>query len=494
MRVAAAFLIGMLLAGVSTVPARAVSVQGTILYQKVPATERGLDIEHPVSVPLPGVVVEIRAPDGPTLLAQGVTDDQGGYRLEVPDGTAQARLLVWAVSNRVQVQNPATGSLYRVGSGPIDLANWPPSSTIPDSDRSSGPFNILATLWRANRLLEQIEPGLPLADLPLWIYWSTTRTEGAYQEGPVLYLNGSREEDSDEFDDSMILWLYGSYLLEQFSRSDSPGGESYLGERLDPRLAWHKGWMYFFPQAVLGSPLFVDTYGFNGEETFYLDLDEDLLDEDAPGYWSIYTVSSFLWDVFTPGSAADGHLGLGLGPIWRVMREQFPQQAFPYLISLADGLIQQERGREAGVTEILKRREISYQFGAEPPVPVPFPRQIASGTPVTGRVDSLTSRRTNLLDSAHYYWVQKQSAGPLRIQLALTSEPAPGEGSLQLVLFNAQGAPIKGADSWLGRSTTQAELSVRLPAGSYVIGVLSYRPLRFPAVFSSGDYRLTVSE
>jgi hypothetical protein len=377
---------------------------------------------------------------------------------------------------------------------PADLENWPKALRIPDHDRISGPFNILYTLRRANRLLEQIEPGLPLAELPLTVLWSPTRTEGSYRVGSELYLNGSREVDSDEFDDSIILFLYANYLLERFSHSGSPGGASSLGERLDPRLAFERGWMYFFPQAVLGTPLFIATHGRDGKEALFIYLESDRRDEDTPGYWSIYSVASVLWDLFAPGGAAEGHLGLGLGPIWRVLREQFPQERFPYLITMADALIQQEPGREAGVTEILKQRDIQYRFGAVPPVPVPFPRQLTPGVPATGRVDSLTSKRTNLVDSAHYYLVRKQDAKPLRLQLELTSEPAPLDGVLQLVVFNAEGAPIKGAVSELLRVSSRAELAVSLPAGNYMVGVLSYLPLRFPTLFGSAEYRLTMHD
>src|SRR5687768_13449437 len=110
MSLIAPLLIGTLLAGVSAMPARAVTVRGTIFYEKIPVTTRGLDLQRPVTVPAPRVLVELRAAEGSAILVQGFTDDQGAYRLEVPGGTTRARLVVWSVSNRVQVLNPATGS------------------------------------------------------------------------------------------------------------------------------------------------------------------------------------------------------------------------------------------------------------------------------------------------------------------------------------------------------------------------------------------------
>jgi hypothetical protein len=285
----------------------------------------------------------------------------------------------------------------------------------------------------------------------------------------------------------MILSLYGDYLLHRFSRTGSPGGPWSFGERLDPRLAFHSGWLYFFPQAVLGTPDFIDTWGDGGEEAFILNLDEDRLEDDAPGYWSPYSVASALWDLLARDGEEGPHLGLGLGPIWQVLRKEFPRQPFPYLITMADGLIRQDGSRAAGITEILDRRRIEYQSGKTPPVPEPFPRLIAAGVPVTGRVHTLLSERTNRLESAHYYELPLDSARPVKVRLTVTDEPSPGAGRLTLLLFDATGALMKEASSRLWGTGDEAELNLTLPPGRYVIGVLGYSS----GGFGDAGYRLT---
>jgi hypothetical protein len=255
-----------------------------------------------------------------------------------------------------------------------------------------------------------------------------------------------------------------------------------------------EGWKLFFAQAVLDTSVRNDTLGADRSQASTLDLDQDQLEGNAPGYWSAIDVATALWDLYATEGRDGPHLGLGLGPIWRVMREYFPQQVFPHLITLADGLIQADRSQEAGITEILSRRAIAYQYGKEPPVPVPFPRPITSGVAVTGQVDSLTSRKTNLIGATDYYLVRKVSTDPLRVQFTLTGESSPGEGRLELALVSAAGDPIKGAQLSLWGAGDRSEMTVPLPPGLYVIVVRSYmleNGFTNATVFSIGRYELT---
>ena len=176
-----------------------------------------------------------------------------------------------------------------------------------------------------------------------------------------------------------------------------------------------------------------------------------------------------------------------------MLREYVSHQPFPYLITMADALIQESPSWRDGITDVLARRQIEYHFGAVPPVPVPFPRLIASGVPVTGSVESLSSSRTNLLESADYYLVRKESDQPLHLHATLTGALM-GTPALELVLFDEQGAPIKGTNTLLYAVDSQAELALSLPPGRYVIGVLSYvtdRSLQSILAFTGGQYQLT---
>src|SRR5262249_8445645 len=197
-------------------------------------------------------------------------------------------------SGKIEVRDPADDAAYWGSSDEFDPAVRQDLEIYEDDEFSSGSINILEVLLRANRLLAQIEPGLPLADLPLVVYWKPDREVGTFYSGNVFYFNGQRDTDSDEFDDSVILRLYGDYLLERFAPTREPSGLSRLSDRLDPRAAWREGWAYFFAQAVLGTPVYIDTSGPDGKDANTLDLEPDVLPGEDPGYWSVHSVASTL--------------------------------------------------------------------------------------------------------------------------------------------------------------------------------------------------------
>jgi hypothetical protein len=476
-------------------PVSAATVTGQLVYQKVPATVEGLDVAHPVAAPCAQIRVQLRdSQNEETILAEGATDDAGNYRLEVPDGTAQVILYVLAQSGKIQVGNPRDNSLYVVATQPFDAANSM-RITIPDQNRLSGPFNILDAIRRANRFVQQSDPTLPLADLQLTIFWNTkdaVPSPGVTHfrtNQNIAYVMGIREEDSDEFDDDVIIHEYAHYLAARFSRDDSPGGAHYLGDKQDPRLAWSEGWAHFLAKAVSGNTLFVDTMGPNGVEVFGFDIDEDVADGDVPGYWSEHSVASFLYDVFADAGTGSGHLGLGLNPIWQAMREHLSKQTFVNLIHMADALVLQDGARQPSITELLSKRQIEYRFGVIPSVPVPFPKLIQPGAAVTGSVTSLASQRINLVESADYYIFRKESDGDVRLRLKVTA-PNRSSADLVLVLYNEKGVILAAVDDAHAVNSVE-QLTRSVPAGSYVIGVWSFAPTSRGLRFGAAQYQLT---
>lgn len=494
MKRAPGILIGMLLSAALAAPARAVTVKGTLVYDKVPATPQGLDTAHPMVVPAPGTHVMLQSADGTKTLADGSTDDAGNYQLNVPAGSG--RVALYALSEGLQGENiavgPRPGQVWYMSFAPADPAKWPKQVTIPAANQLSGPFNILATLHRANRLLLQIEPGLPLADHPVAVNWNPGAAPGLFYQysGDVITLNGKQDVDTDEFDDSVILVMYGAYLLHDFSRDDSPGGAWDFKEQLDPRLAWTSGWSVFFAQAVLGNSLYIDTKGPGGKNAYTLDLEPDQLAGDKPGYWSAFSVASALWDIYADKGSGSDHLGLGLAPIWKVLRDYYPKQIFVSLLTLADGLIRNDPTVADGVVSVLASRQIDYHPGVVPPVAVPFPRLILPGLPVTGTIDSAISKRTNLLNSADYYIVRKETDKALAIDVKITGAPEADGGTLALQVYDSNGAPLGSSISMQGMGG-DSQVSMTLPAGTYVIGVMSYVQTRSGTSFGSAQYQLT---
>lgn len=476
-------------------PAGAATVEGAVQYEKIPATAHGLDLSHPRDVPVAQMRVELRdASDSSRVIAKGTTDDGGAYRFDVPDGTGQVALFIFALTGKIQVGDPDTERLYVVGTDPFDPTSPPGQVVIPDQDRLSGPFNILADIQRANRVLAETDPTLPVGDTQLTIFWSPTNQDGTYFDigSNTAWVLGGRDEDSDEFDDSVIIHEYGHYVAKRYSRDDTPGGEHYLGDMLDPRLAWSEGWANFFAQAVLGTPIYIDTMGTRGADVLSFDLSQEVADGDTPGYWSEDSVGSALWSIYSDAGTDSGHLGLGMKPILAVLHHYFPQQTFVYLLTLADGLVQSDPNLDSGITDVLERRNIQYHFGVVPPVSVPFPRLISPGVAATGSVDSWTTERTNLLDSADYYLFHKETDTPIDIQLKVTGSSHASAADLVLVLYNQKGILVGATDQQHGIGSLE-RLSGPQPAGTYVIGVWSYYPSRSNVRFGTARYQLTAS-
>lgn len=81
---------------------------------------------------------------------------------------------------------------------------------------------------------------------------STLGTLSFYVRGDnQLYINGGRlgnikTEDTDHFDDSVIIHELGHHIEDVCGKMDSPGGTHYGLYRIDPRLAWSEGWGNYF--------------------------------------------------------------------------------------------------------------------------------------------------------------------------------------------------------------------------------------------------------
>jgi hypothetical protein len=482
---------GMLLTSAFAGTAGAATVQGTLLYEKIPATLRGLDFAKPVSAPAGKIRVELRTASQTRVLARGVTGEDGSYRFVVPNGTGPVLLAIFAQSGNLQVGDPTTRRLYGTTTAAFDPARAPKRVVIPDQNRQSGPFNILATIRQANARLAQIDPSFPIQDIALTIYWGSSNRDSSFHGSEnALYLRGVREENSDEFDDTVILHEYGHFLAHQFSRDDAFPGPHSPGERLDPRQAWSEGWATFLALAMLGTPIYIDTLGPGGTSVFAWDMEADAPEWDKPGYWSEHSVGSALWDLFADPAISSDHVGLGFQPIWQAFREHLPQQVFIYLLTMADGLVEADGSRSGGITAVLAKRQMVYRSGVVPPVDVPFPGLISPGNPVTGSVDSRRSQRYNLMGSADYYRFRIESSQSVEIQLQVTGPSASGAADLELVLYDAQGKFITLVDDQHGVGSLE-RVTQTLPAGTYVIGVWSFRWTGSQFLFDGGNYRLT---
>jgi hypothetical protein len=466
-------------------------VSGTLLYEKIPVTAQGLDLARPMKMPAGQIRVEIRSADQRRVLARGVTRSDGGYQLTVPNSAGWVVLAAFAQSGQLQVGDPSTRRLYAITTASFSPMRAPRQVVIPATNRQSGPFNILATLSRANARLAQIDPDFPLSQIALTVYWSRSQRETYFLASEnAIYLRGVQDENSDEFDDTVILHEYAHYLTRLCSRDDTFGGPHFPGERLDPRHAWSEGWATFLSLSLLGTSVFIDTLGPRGGQVFAWDMEEDAPEWDQPGIWSEHSVASSLWDIFAEPGIESDHVGLGLQPIWKAFCDHLPTQVFINLIHMADGLVDDETSRDGAITAVLAKRQIQYRYGVVPSVSVPFPRLIAPGDPATGSVDSSSSRRNNLYESADFYRFEIGAPRQVRLELQVTGRNAQGAADLMLVLYDAKGQFLAFVDEQHGTGSWE-RVTRDLSPGTYVIGVWSYRWTGSTYLYDGGNYRLS---
>lgn len=75
-----------------------------------------------------------------------------------------------------------------------------------------------------------------------------------------MYINGGRlgsvtTEDTDHFDDAVIIHELGHHVEDVCGTMDSPGGTHNGQFRIDPRLAWSEGWGNFFGAHIIRNKL-----------------------------------------------------------------------------------------------------------------------------------------------------------------------------------------------------------------------------------------------
>ncbi len=450
--------------------------RGTILYDKVPVTRTGLQLDAPVRTPAAGVRVEIVASPSKEVLASGWTDAKGAYTIPVAlTGRPQVYVRALAQTENTSVVRVTDRAEWSIATEPAAVGRERVvlnDLLAADADRVAGAFNIAVTIGRANALVRAGQPGVRLPRVE--VRWDTTYVGGTFfrpSEG-VAFINGRRGEDSDEYDDHIIAHEYGHFLMDRFSRESSPGGSHGFGERLDPRLAWSEGWGNFFAGATTGTPRYIDTGVVRGQQGVLLsmDLEEDVPTGDRPGIWSEHSVGSVLWDWFDDAADGDDALALGFAPLWAGL-VALGKEPDVYLLRYANvlaGMTREGQRMQAG----LAARSIDYPLQS-PPARDPFPEMLPNGTTITGTVDSRATRRSNLWGSSQHYWFTLPREREVSLVMKITGARQPENADLDLYVFDAEGDVVARSDAVNGVGDFE-QITQRLPAGYYRVEVRSW--------------------
>jgi hypothetical protein len=282
-----------------------------------------------VLTPIRHAAVEVMSCETGAALASGTTDGDGRFLVSfLNNGRVGVYVRVLASSARyaVSVRRSAAEPFgYGLVSAVYDDAGDGETIAVSGMDTAgnlgAGVFNIFDQGLRGAELVESLTGSPPTA--PLVWYWYPGNPGGtAYSPTNRAIAVLGTSDDADEFDDAVLLHEYGHYVLDVYSRDDSPGGPHVLGDSsLDLRLAWSEGWATFFSSAVRSDPQHADTGG--GAVRLAFNIETPPSFGDGTRYDSNeLAVAAVLWDAYDASDTDEGAgpLSVSLASLWSLAR------------------------------------------------------------------------------------------------------------------------------------------------------------------------------
>lgn len=278
--------------------------------------------------------IEILRNDDDEILATAQTTATGYYEVDLSDLTQKTRIRSRVVAaGTLSVTESAvlgqSGYPYALSSDDIEFSSSDsPSVNLAAVSAEVAPvFNILDQFVDAQLYLKNI---VGLDDIPfvdahwfpgnrLGTFYCPARYDGIECEGKDEFYVLGADNDSDAYDDVVLLHEYGHFVLDKFSRDDSPGGQHYVEDNdQDLRLSWSEGFSTAFAAMVRryhgieNAEEFIDTDG-NGEVlyNYYLELPLGGLNVFSPkthslGMGNELAVSVVLYDIVDTAHADEG--------------------------------------------------------------------------------------------------------------------------------------------------------------------------------------------
>lgn len=320
-------------------PEETVAISGKVTFDLVShqAGSPGLDYQNVQQVPARGVVVRLQDSAG-TTLATGATDASGAYSLPAPVDTdvrvrveasmQQAGAPGWAFTVHDNTQSNALyvldGQLASSGTENSirDLhapSGWDGSGYTADG-RSAAPFAILDTVREAVGQVVAVDADIQLPAMR--VYWSGNNiaVDGDESNGEIgtsfytpgevsIYLLGDEDNDTDEYDRSVISHEFAHYLEDQISRTESIGGMHTGGSQLDMRVAFSEGLGNAFAGIATGDSVYRDSFG--NDQASGMSFDVASNESGNHGWYSESSVQTIVYSLFDQNA--------GFGPIYRTL-------------------------------------------------------------------------------------------------------------------------------------------------------------------------------
>jgi len=336
-----------------------VTVSGTVSYEFVPPNGSctALNFGATVTRPIRGATVQLINSSTSVPISSMASGANGSYSFSNVPQNAGVRLRVraelkdggaagWDVDVRdnfiagaSDLDNPAPpaltsralyvldGSSFNTGTSDLtrDLTaatGWGGSSYT--GSRSAAPFAILDTIYTGMQFVRVADPNASFPALD--VFWSVNNTAASanfditageistssyYPDFDMMFLLGDVMDDTDEFDDNVVVHEWGHYFEDNLSRSESGGGAHTLGESLDATVAFSEGWGTAIAAMALNEPIYCDV-GVVG-------FDIETVSAGVKGWYNELSVMTLLYDLWDTNNDGTDNGSIGFGPIYNVM-------------------------------------------------------------------------------------------------------------------------------------------------------------------------------
>jgi hypothetical protein len=317
--------------GVVPTSTASVTVQGNVKYERIGSLASGaLDYSSITPRDVRGATVELMF--GCTVVATTQSSATGQYVFtSVPGSTtlsirvrAELKQTTGAAQWDVSVSDNTNGnamyalasSTFNSGTGTTQNltagSGWSGSSYT--GVRAAGPFAVLDVIYQSQ---QKVLASNPSAVFPtLRAFWSINNSTAAgdltlgnigtsfFRDFPSasgvireLYILGRQNDDTDEYDNSVVAHEWGHYFQSAFSRDDSMGGQhGGLDDRLDRRIAFSEGWGNAWSGIALAQNRYSDSSGLNQASGFTLALTTGS-SAIPKGWFREQSVQFILWDL-----------------------------------------------------------------------------------------------------------------------------------------------------------------------------------------------------
>lgn len=340
------------------------TISGNITYDFVPHFSSGALDYNNISTPaVRGATVELRYKSG-SLYSSTVTDSGGNYSLEAPINE-KLRIQVKAELQQtgtpawqIRVTDNTEGDALYLMQGSVSCTG--DSMQTRDLNASSGwtgsgygntrvaaPFAIIDSVYQSLQLLLTVDANLSLP--PVELRWSVDNRAvngnpnsgnigTSSYDGENIHILGHADNDTDEYDRSVIQHEFAHFLEHRISRSDSIGGSHGPRTKTDMRVAFSEGLANAFTAIASASGIYEDSVGEDQGGGFRYSMESN--NEGNFGWFSENSVNLIIYDIYDSNDDGVDSISLGFSPIYQALTSASYRngQALTSIYAFADAL------------------------------------------------------------------------------------------------------------------------------------------------------------